>query len=326
MTHNTASVSALKTPHVLIVDDEPEIIGLLKDAFFESGWQVSSAANGREALAAMDHKVFDAVLSDLTMPELNGVELIRQSKLKEQHADVPFFILSGTLNSEYLESIDNLGVSQVLMKPFDPFAVVRKVQTKYLHSHADDRTSDVDFDPEIMECVMRSMQELTHFYLGELGRVGQPSLKMDRRASGYFTALVPFHQGGTIASVAFSCNKAFLKRTYHVLFPQRPQYKDVSRIAADIAREMCNQIGGRMKNYLVRKGYDISLGIPKVSLGPHHKIDHPLPGPAIQIPITTDSEAMAWVELAMSGTMAKSKPSGPIDLFGEEDEDITFFF
>ena len=316
--------ASMQVPSVLIVDDEPEILGLLQEAFTDQGWKVRAACHGREALAMLQEERFDAILSDLTMPEMDGVQLIRNAKGKGLNPHAPFFVLSGTLCQDTLRSIDELGVSQIMLKPFDPFSVVRKVKTNYLLDQGKTGKSSIDFDTEIMDAVVRSMQEVVAFYLGDRGHVGTPELKDQALARGYFTAQMPFHQKGTIASVAFTCDKNFLQKSFAAMFPGKPgtNWKD---FAPDIAREMCNQIGGRMKNYLVRMGYEISLGIPQVTMGPGHKIIHAISGPVVLVPLES-ADCKICVEFTMSGKLVKSKKADDtIDLFGD-DEEITFFF
>jgi Response regulator receiver domain len=63
------------TTKILIVDDEPDIRGLLSFTFEQAGYVVKTAANGCDAVALCSDEAFDVVLSDITMPEMSGHEL-----------------------------------------------------------------------------------------------------------------------------------------------------------------------------------------------------------------------------------------------------------
>jgi len=63
------------TAKILIVDDEPDIRGLLSLTFEQAGYVVKTAASGCDAVALCSDEAFDVVLSDITMPEMSGHEL-----------------------------------------------------------------------------------------------------------------------------------------------------------------------------------------------------------------------------------------------------------
>jgi CheY-like chemotaxis protein len=78
---------------ILVVDDSPmdrTLVGKLLEK--RSGWTVVNAENGREALAALARETFDLVLTDLQMPEMNGLELV--SAVRAQHAYVPVILMT----------------------------------------------------------------------------------------------------------------------------------------------------------------------------------------------------------------------------------------
>jgi len=73
---------------ILVVDDEPSILRLLEEALTQWGYQVKSAASGDEALAAIRGDLFDAVLTDVRMPEMSGLDLLREIKRHDDSIEV----------------------------------------------------------------------------------------------------------------------------------------------------------------------------------------------------------------------------------------------
>ena len=73
---------------ILVVDDEPSILRLLEEALTQWGYQVKSAASGDEALAAVRGDLFDAVLTDVRMPEMSGLDLLREIKRHDESIEV----------------------------------------------------------------------------------------------------------------------------------------------------------------------------------------------------------------------------------------------
>ena len=80
-------------PRILIVDDEAAIRSLLATAFEKAGYEVRTAPDGPEALTLCDAEPFDAVLSDVVMPRMNGHDLARL--IAERHPQTRMVLMSG---------------------------------------------------------------------------------------------------------------------------------------------------------------------------------------------------------------------------------------
>ena len=105
-------------PKVLVVDDEPDLRWVLRGLFEDAGFAVREAADGAEALAAVERDVPDVVLSDVRMPKVQGLELLRQ--LRHRAADLPVVLLSAV--EDIATAVDAIkeGAFDYQSKPFDP--------------------------------------------------------------------------------------------------------------------------------------------------------------------------------------------------------------
>src|SRR3989441_5685307 len=83
----------MEAARVLVVDDEPSILMLLNDALTQWGYQVICAGTGSEALAAIKTQVFDAALTDVRMPDMSGLDLLRE--IKKQDESIEVVIMTG---------------------------------------------------------------------------------------------------------------------------------------------------------------------------------------------------------------------------------------
>ncbi len=120
-----ATVSAPGARRVLIIDDEPAVLRVLGLLLERNGFSVASASNAREGLALLADKGFDVVLSDIIMPELSGLDFLRE--LRQHDLDVPVILMTAgaTLDSA-LDAIE-YGAQQYLLKPVEPEALVHSV-------------------------------------------------------------------------------------------------------------------------------------------------------------------------------------------------------
>ncbi|MGE4318117.1 MAG: response regulator [Deferribacterales bacterium] len=99
-------------PIVLYVEDEDIIRGLVAK-FLEKHFEVITAANGCEALEKFNSQKADFIVTDITMPKMNGIKLIKA--LKEIDGSLPVFVT--TAHTDEYKSID--GVEQIYGKPLD---------------------------------------------------------------------------------------------------------------------------------------------------------------------------------------------------------------
>jgi PAS domain S-box-containing protein len=115
-----------KGPRLLIVDDEPEVGALLADILRRDAATIEVAASGREALQRMSEREFEAILTDLRMPEMDGLELYRQIEQRwPERARLVVFITGDALSPTVQKFLAGTG-QPYLEKPFVP-AEVRKI-------------------------------------------------------------------------------------------------------------------------------------------------------------------------------------------------------
>lgn len=102
-----------------MVDDNPELRELLLVALSKMGYVVTSAANGAEAFRAIEVNRFDVVITDMLMPERDGIEVIGELRRKQPEARIVAMSGGGRGSRDhYLRTAKGLGAHTVLGKPF----------------------------------------------------------------------------------------------------------------------------------------------------------------------------------------------------------------
>lgn len=122
------SIANFKDKKVLIVDDAAFIRNLVKKSLEVIGiTHIKEAADGRQALAALQTAHFDLVISDLHMPEMDGIELLREVRADERMWKMPFLMLTSDMDSDNVKVAVDLDVSGYLTKPFRGDPLIDKV-------------------------------------------------------------------------------------------------------------------------------------------------------------------------------------------------------
>jgi two-component system, OmpR family, response regulator VicR len=112
---------------VLIVDDEPDTLELVKLVLESGGFKTVSAANGIEALNQVDVSKPDLVLLDIMMPDMDGWEVFR--KIKEKNSTLPIAILTAKAqNFDKLLGLHVLKADDYITKPFGKNELISKVR------------------------------------------------------------------------------------------------------------------------------------------------------------------------------------------------------
>ena len=73
---------------ILVVDDEKSILLLLKEALTQWGYQVTTASSAVDALALLKNGIFDALISDIRMPDMSGLDLLREIRKQDETIEV----------------------------------------------------------------------------------------------------------------------------------------------------------------------------------------------------------------------------------------------
>jgi CheY-like chemotaxis protein len=103
---------------ILAVEDEPEYLEMLQEVIGSLGHTIVIAPNGIEALAMLDRQPIDVVVSDVKMPEMNGVEFHRRLREHPGHRNTPFIFLTGMDDLTEVRAACSKDSDLILQKPF----------------------------------------------------------------------------------------------------------------------------------------------------------------------------------------------------------------
>jgi two-component system response regulator VicR len=114
---------------VVCIEDEPEMIMLIKAILNRKGYDVTGAANGREGLETIDRVRPDLILLDLMMPGMDGWEVYQKLKASETTQNIPVIIV--TAKAQSIDKMLGLHIAKVddyIAKPFSPQELVESIE------------------------------------------------------------------------------------------------------------------------------------------------------------------------------------------------------
>jgi DNA-binding NtrC family response regulator len=125
--YGTIEFRVVMSPSILFVDDDVQLRRLCKITLEESGYLVSEAGNGEEALAAIQGATFDLIVLDLSMPDVDGFEFLKA--VRDTVPKLKIVVISGFLGGTMLTAAKLFGAAATLAKPFSPDYLLLAVES-----------------------------------------------------------------------------------------------------------------------------------------------------------------------------------------------------
>lgn len=122
------------SPRILAVDDDEDILTLIKLILKQHGLEMIPATSGMEALERLTHDLPDLVILDLMMPEMDGLEVCRHIRADPRTAHLPVMILTARTQPESRAEAFRAGADDYVTKPVHPDELVARLQAILEHA------------------------------------------------------------------------------------------------------------------------------------------------------------------------------------------------
>lgn len=113
---------------ILAVDDESDVLLIIKTALFSEGYNVFTATNGPDAIAIAQDEKPDLIILDMMMPEMNGFEVLKCLRESEDTETIPVIMLTGVSDKSKIREALESGIDYYIVKPFEFHDLLSKVK------------------------------------------------------------------------------------------------------------------------------------------------------------------------------------------------------
>lgn len=113
---------------ILAVDDSISIRQMVSHTLKDAGYDVETANDGRDALIKVGSTKFDVVISDVNMPNMGGLELVKALRDKPQYKFIPILMLTTETSAEKKKQGKDAGATGWLVKPFNPDTLLKTLK------------------------------------------------------------------------------------------------------------------------------------------------------------------------------------------------------
>ncbi len=231
--------------HVLVVDDDLIVIKSCERILAPEGFEVKTATNAKEAMELLDRNRIDIVITDLKMPEIDGIELIRW--IRDKNPTVGIIVITGYPSQETIKDALELGIVDYLPKPFSP-ALLLDVATKAI--------SLVKVKPLVSEKeeeteIETKTQELKNMIDKNKNKPGAliPVLQNAQELVGF---LPPSVQKLIAKGLKIPVSEVHAVVSFYSFFTMKPKGKHSAKVCLGTACyvKRANEILDRLKDYL----------------------------------------------------------------------------
>ena len=126
------------TTRILVVDDNLHNVDMLVRRLQRTGYTVTTAYGGREAIDTIDKNDYDLVVLDIMMPEVNGIEVLEHVRKTRSVSELPVIMATAKDQSEDIVEAMNTGANDYVTKPIDFPVLVARIQTQLALKYAND--------------------------------------------------------------------------------------------------------------------------------------------------------------------------------------------
>jgi CheY-like chemotaxis protein len=155
---------------ILVIEDQEDLAELYESSLTGAGYEVNVAYTGEEGIAEFQASPPDAVLMDMTLPEMHGTKVL--AKIRDLSPSVPVLVVTGETMAESREVCERLGVQEYLAKPPDYDALLRGIERALAHPRSDEQYMVVtlrlparilqrltDIDPNLERAITRVCED-----------------------------------------------------------------------------------------------------------------------------------------------------------------------
>ncbi len=145
----------MSTQRLLIIEDQEDLAALYESTLTKEGYRVTKAYTGEEGIAIFQDDGAEAVLLDMTLPEMNGIQTLQ--KIRDINTNVPVVVATGETSDETRQQCERLGVQEYLTKPVDHADLTGALR----RALADPKTTTEEYEVVTLRLPTRVVKALT---------------------------------------------------------------------------------------------------------------------------------------------------------------------
>ncbi len=274
-------VVGLSGKKILVVDDSEEVRDLLRVVLIREGCKITVSEDGAHAVQLLRDEVFDAVFLDISLPNIDGLQVASITRDGTINSKTPILFISGIVDVDAIEKLKTIKFMEVFVKPFEIDVILKKLAEKISSAEALHVKS---YDARIIKGFLSAVQDVLRFYLENPPSFGSPIVKTSAKSQGFASIVIGLSGVGIVGSTSLTFERQLLHALAKKVFSDTEiQLSD--ELAGNLAGELGNQVCEEVKVNFAKLGLKVLVGLPEVVLGESHSLIHKASAQVISVPI-----------------------------------------
>jgi DNA-binding response OmpR family regulator len=269
-------------PSILLIEDDEELLHLVSRALRRTGFRVEAYSNAEAALNAMATSTFNAVLTDLNLPGMNGVDFITRIQRRAANQQIAVFAMTGFLDNERVQRLLALKTLKIFVKPFN-LSESSEFILQVVEEHAKKAKSSTQ--KKIFECFFNAASEALKLYAHQQFSFGRAEATYFSEFRGEITATTSFSGTEMTGFCSLVLSQNLADHLEESMFGgQRDTDIDRSTLG-DYIGEISLQMIDLAQVHLSAYNLSVNKGFSSITLGGGHSLVQRCLMPIIRAPI-----------------------------------------
>lgn len=207
--------------HILLAEDNSDILSIMAEMLASEGYQVTPAQNGAEALEAFRRARPDIIVSDVMMPHLDGFQLLEAVRAHPEGTGVPFLFLSARTEQAATSRARTLGADDFIFKPFAPEELLVAIRAKLERRRALQRFDTRAAHLQTVTMLANVIEARESYTRGHVERVQRYALELAQALGWDAEALAICEYGALLHDIGkVTVPRAILNKRQRLLYPE----------------------------------------------------------------------------------------------------------
>jgi len=284
---------ALRGKRVLVLNDESPLFGGCSRSLRMAGAEVFTAQKPPEGLWYIEGERLDGVVVFLNRQRPGTFQFVQNVRGSRLNGRTAVSVVATELDPDSIKRLAGLRIANIILAPACADDVVVRVSRTLTPPQ-----KPATYDVRLINCFLIAARDVLDFYLGPPLEVGKPTLKQGTKAAGFVTGMIAFTTAGQFGSMSVTFERPFIEGLAVKVLGDDPATLDDAGYA-DLTGETCNQVLGKAKTNLEALGVSVSMGLPELSVGDAHAVQHKVDEAVVVIPFGR-GDTRCVVEFAMA--------------------------
>jgi two-component system chemotaxis response regulator CheY len=298
-------------PSILLIEDDEELLHLVSRALRRTGFRVEGYSNAEAGLNAIATTSFNAVLTDLNLPGMNGIDFIVRIQRRAANQHIAIFAMTGFPDNEITQRLHALKTSKIFLKPFD----LKDVSEHILHA-VEQEAQRTKHTPQskIYECFFNAASETLKLYAHQQFSFGKAEATHFSEFRGELTATSAFFGCELSGFCSLVLSQTLADQLEDGMFGGRRD-TDIDRSTlGDYIGEISLQMIDLAQVHLASYDLVINKGFSSVTLGGGHSLVQRCLMPIIRAPVLASGKEVGQfaISIAMNNHEKSNQNKGDL--------------